>query len=207
MYDTITGNNSSNRLEEIKKCLSGLIRHAADTRLRKLVDSPEIEVCELEADFIPGRILANNLAFILISGDLIRIAFKTHFNTDAAKRIAFRVPDGTVASNISEREVFDFVKEYCNLVAGNVVALFEGISIDMGIGLPLCTRGFNEVFTDYEDLASSSIIHSDFWRMRVNDSEFVCSALFEIIDDRPLECLIDYEIVDETNIEGKIEFL
>lgn len=207
MDDTITGNNPSNRLEGIKKCLSGLIRHSADTRLRKLVDCPEIEVCELEADFVPGRILANHLAFILISGDLIRVTFKTHFNTDAAKRIAFRGDGGTIVSNVSEREVFDFVKEYCNLVAGNVVALFEGVNIDMGIGLPLCTRGFYEVFTDYENLASSSIIHSDFWRMRVNDSEFVCSALFEIIDDRPLECLINYEIVDEANIEGAIEFL
>ncbi len=204
---TITGNNNSNRLADIKKILSGLIRHATDTRLRKLVDCQEIEVCELEADFVPGRILANNMAFILISGDLIRVTFKTHFNTDAAKKIVFRGDGGTVARNVSEREVFDFVKEYCNLVAGNMVSLFGVVNIDMGIGLPLCTRGFNEVFTNYDDMASSSIIHSDFWRMRVNGSEFVCSALFEIIDDRSLECLIDYEIVDDANIEGAIEFL
>ena len=207
MDDTITGNNPSNRLEDIKKCLSDLIRHAASTRLRKLVDCPEIEVCELEADFVPGRILANHLAFILISGDLIRVTFKTHFSKDAAKRIAFRGNGGTAARNVSEREVFDFVKEYCNLVAGNVVSLLGGVNIDMGIGLPLCTRGFYEVFTDYESMASSSIIHTDFWRMRVKGSEFVCSALFEIIDHGPLKCLIDHKIVDDANTEGAIEFL
>lgn len=198
---------SEEPLDAIKDKLAQLVRHAAISRLKKHADCAEIEVSEIEAGFIPGRILANHMAFILISGNSVRVTFKTHFNTGAAKSLGMRVFGSDMADDVSEKQAFDFIKEYCNLVAGYVVTLFEGVGIDMGIGLPLCTRGFYEVFSDYEEMVYPSIIYSDFWRMQANGNEVYCSALFEIIDEKPLECLIGYEIPEETNIDGEIEFL
>lgn len=207
MENNITTEDAPDKLDVIKHSLASLIRHAAVSRLEKVIDCTAIEVSELGPDFVPGKILANNLALIQITSSLVRVTFKCHFNTEAAKKLAFRVCDSDKTTTVSEKAVLDFIKEYCNLVAGNVVTLFEGAAIDMGIGLPICTRGFYEVFSNYEEMAATSIIHADFWRMRANGSEIFGSALIEIIDEIPLECMIGYQIAEESNTEGEIEFL
>jgi len=207
MDNNTTTNDAAEKLDVIKHSLASLIRHAAISRLEKIIDCTAIEVSDLGPDFVPGKILANHLALIQITSNLVRVTFKCHFNTDAAKKLAFRVFGSDKTNTVSEKEVLDFIKEYCNLVAGKVVALFEGAAIDMGIGLPICTRGFYEVFSNYEEMAATSIIHADFWRMRANGSEIFGSALIEIIDENSLECMIGYRIAEESNTEGEIEFL
>lgn len=207
MDKNITTEDAPDKLDAIKRSLASLIRHAALSRLEKVIDCTAIEVSDLGTDFVPGKILANHLALIQITSSLVRVTFKCHFNTDATKKLAARVFGGDRKNAVSEKEVTDFIKEYCNLVAGKVVALFEGASIDMGIGLPICTRGFYEVFSNYEEMAATSIIHADFCRMRANGGEIICSALIEIIDENLLECMIGYQIAEESNTEGEIEFL
>lgn len=207
MNHNITTGKVMDTSRVIRDNVAKLIRNAAISRLEKTIDGAAVEVNELEADFIPGRILANHLAFIQISGEFVTVTFKCHFSIEAVKKIAAHKFDADKKNMVSDREVFDFIKEYCNLVAGKVVALFFDCSIEMGIGLPLCTTGFYEVFSKYDEAELLPNMHYDFWRMQVNGSNMVCSSIFEVLNETRLTGLEGYEIAADSNTEGEIEFL
>ena len=192
----------------IKGKLCELVRFAALSRLKVHTDCEEIEQAELGESFRPGRILANNMVFILASGEPVRVTFKAHFNIDTAKDLAFRVFGGDSAATISEKRAVDYFKEYSNLVAGSVVTLFEKIEIELGISLPLSTRGFYEVFADYQERQQPIISYSDFWALKVNGHTVFCSALLEILDRQRLEKLINFDVTEaEDNDDEEMDFL
>lgn len=194
--------------QAIKDKLKKVVRHASISRLKIHADSPEIEIKELDSGFQPGRILSSNMVFILVSGDAVRLTFKVHFNTRTAKKLAFRIFGGSTPADISERQAIDYFKEYGNLVAGNVVTLLAKIDVELGISLPLCTRGFYEVFSDYTEKQSPVIAYSDFWELKVDGHDIFCSAQFEIMDKKALEKLADHEIAEEEEEDdGEIDFL
>jgi len=185
-----------------------LIRYASISRLKVHTDCEEIEIRDLGPEFRPGRILANNMVFILVSGDALRVTFKAHFNMDTGKSLAFRVFGGKSAADISRKQAIDYFKEFGNLAAGSIVTLFEKIDIDLGISLPLCTRGFYEVFSDYTEKDNPVITYSDFWALTANDSTVHCSALIEILDRKSLARLVDFEIAeDESGADDEMDFL
>ena len=207
MDNTRTNEDIARDAAAIRDKVAEFVRHSAFLRLKNQADCPDVDVRTLADDFVPGRILANNMAFILISGDSVRITFKVHFNLATAKNLAFRVFGGESAEDIPVRQAFDYVKEYCNLVAGNVVSLFENVGVDLGISLPLCTRGFYEVFSDYAENDYPVVTYSRFWRLQANENVIFCSARFELLNRKSLTNLIGFEIPEETIGDSEIEFL
>lgn len=192
----------------LKGKLRELVRYASSSRLQIHTGAAEIEVREVDSHFKPGRILANNMVFILVSGDALRVTFKVHFNLRDAKHLAFRIFGGAAPEDISGKQAIDYFKEYGNLVAGSVVTQFEKLDVGLGISLPLCTRGFYEVFSDYSEKQHPIITHSDFWKLDVSGQQIFCSALLEIMDKKPLAGLADYEIVAETDdSDAEMDFL
>lgn len=175
--------------------LSELVRYASLSLLIAHADSQDVQIRAMDSGFKPGKILASNMIFILVSGDALRLTFKVHFETRTAKRLAVRIFDQSSAANISEKHAIDYFKEYANLVAGRVVALSEKLELELGISLPLCTRGFYEVFSDYSEKLHPIVTFSDFWKLQISDNEIFCSAQFEILNKKKLDNLVDYEIV------------
>ena len=194
-------------IQALKDKLKALVRHAALARLKRHSGSPEVETRELGCGFRPGRILASNMVFILVSGDALRLTFKVHFNIRTAKNLAFSIFGGDSPEDISEQQAVDYVKEYGNLVAGSVVTLLGENNIELGISLPLSTRGFYEVFSDYSEKQHPVITCSDFWELKANGNEIHCSALLEILNRNALGDLPAYEIVDEADDDGEMDFL
>ena len=185
--------------------LKELVRYASLSRLKAHTDSSEVEIKELDSGFRPGRILASNLVFILVSGDAMRLTFKIHFDTRTAKYLAYRIFGGKLPDDISPKQAIDYFKEFGNLVAGSVVTLMAESNIELGISLPLSTRGFYEVYSDYSEKQYPIITYSDFWALKVNGHDIFCSAQFEILDRKPLENLVGYEIAEEGNIDDDAE--
>lgn len=185
-----------------------IVRDASVSRLRIHTGSECIEITELAPPFRPGKILGSNMVFILVSGDAIRLTFKIHFNLGTAKKLAHRIFGGTSFSAISEKQAVDYVKEYANLVAGNVVSLLSEYGVDLGLSLPLCTRGFYEVFTDYTEKVAPIIAYNDFWNLKVDGLDLFCSSQFEVMNMALLENVGTYrnrESAEESDEE--IEFL
>ena len=194
--------------QALKDKLKALVRHASTSRFKIHTDSPEVETKELGPGFRPGRILASNMVFILVSGDALRLTFKVHFATGTAKNLAFRIFGGNSPADISEQQAIDYFKEYGNLVAGSVVTLLGENGIDLGISLPLSTRGFYEVFSDYCEKQHPIITFSDFWELRANGKNTHCSAVLEILNQKQLGNLAAYEIVEAaSDDDAEIDFL
>jgi CheY-specific phosphatase CheX len=194
--------------QALKDKLKELVRYAAASRLKIHTGSAEVETIEMGSGFRPGRILASNMVFILVSGDALRLTFKAHFNIRTARNLAFRIFGGNSPAAISENQAIDYFKEYGNLVAGSVVTLLGKSGVESGISLPLSTRGFYEVFSDYSEKHHPAITFSDFWELRSNGCGIHCCALLEILNRRQLANLGDHELVEEAdNDDGEMDFL
>ncbi|SDH72161.1 hypothetical protein [Propionivibrio dicarboxylicus] len=185
----------------IKEKLSELVRYASITRAKTQANAESVVIGEMESSFQSGRILAPHMAFILISGETIRITFKAHFSIRSAKRLAFRIYGGASAEQIRERQAIDFVKEYTNLVAGNLVTRLSNVGVEVGISLPLATSGFYEVFADYIDKQIPTVACSDFWELDVDGYKLYCSAQYEFLSIERLAKLADVVVEEEDDEE------
>ncbi|MEI7431403.1 MAG: chemotaxis protein CheX [Betaproteobacteria bacterium] len=195
-------------VQVLKDKLNELVRHATVSRLKIHTDSDEVETKALDSSFRPGKILASNMVFILVSGDALRLTFKIHFNTRTGRNLALRIYGGKSAADISEKQAIDYFKEYGNLVAGSVITLLGENNIELGISLPLCTRGFYEVFSDYTEKQHPVINYSHFWELHVKEQTVFCSAQYEILNIKPFETLVEYEISeDASGDDGEMDFL
>ena len=195
-------------IRALKEKLKELVRHAAISRLKIHAGCAEVETREQGPAFKPGRILASHMVFILVSGDAVRLTFKVHFNTGTARNLAFRIFGGDSPDDIAEKQAIDYFKEYGNLVAGSVVTLLGENDVELGISLPLSTRGFYEVFSDYSEKQHPIITFSDFWELKANGNDIHCSALLEILNPKQLAKLVAYEIVEQADgDDGEMEFL
>ena len=208
MNTTSVDETVSPDIAALKDKLKALLRHASLSRLKNHAGAAEIDIRELGCGFRPGKILASNMVFILVSGDAFRLTFKVHFNTRTARKLAFRIFGGNSPDAISEKQAIDYFKEYGNLVAGSVVTLLAESGVELGISLPLSTRGFYEVFSDYSEKLDPIVAFSDFWELRTNDRSIHCGAQFEILNHRQLAELAAYEIVEEADsADAEMDFL
>jgi hypothetical protein len=202
----MTMNDDPPQLLAIKAKLTELVRFASVSRLKAHSDCEDIITTEMPENFRPGKVLANNMVFILTSGEPVRVTFKAHYNMDTARALALRIFGGLSAHAISERRAVDYMKEYCNLVAGKIVTLFEDLNIDLGISLPQQARGFYEVFADYQEKDKPTVSFSDFWTLSAGEYTIACSAVMEILDRTQLESLLDYALAD-TSDDEEMDFL
>lgn len=191
----------------IRFALCELVRHASQSRLRIQTGQAGVEVRTLDPGFRPGRILASNMVFILVSGDALRLTFKVHFDTRAARALACRIFGKASPDDVAARQAIDFFKEYTNLVAGNLVALLGESGIQLGISLPMATRGFYEVFVDYTEQDEPVATGSDFWQLFVGGQTLYCSAQYELLDHQRLKPLAGQIIGDESGDDGEVDFL
>lgn len=144
-----------------------------------------------------GHVLGNMMSIILVTGDALRITLKIHFSMDSAKRLSYSVYRCKTAADVEDGKAIDFLKELCNLIAGQLVRNFESVSIPMGISLPLCTRGFYEVFADYSPTEKPLIRFSDVWRLSLNDASVYGSVMYEISNAERLSQVSDIRIEEE----------
>lgn len=126
-------NNSTNNV-------LGQIRSASLDQFKIYIKSSEVTARDRSSEELA---YVQQLAHILVSGDDIEINFKVHFMLEVAKNYTIEKL-GNVT--VSDRLCVDFVKEYCNLVAGKAKAILETVGLSMGQSLPFAMQGYNELF-------------------------------------------------------------
>jgi CheY-specific phosphatase CheX len=207
MDNAKSGDGVSLDVPSLKQQLGVLLRHASQSRLAMHTGGLAVEVAAMEAPFRPGRVLAEEMVFILISGDSVRFTLKIHFNIQTARQLALRIFGVKSAQDISAQQARDYVKEYANLVAGSLVAMSGTCGIELGISLPLCTRGFYEVFADYSEKTSPLVVCHDFWVLRVEGQELSCSAQVEMLDLPKLSAIAACDLTDAAEEDEEMMFL
>ena len=194
----------------LREKIKNLIRHSSLERIRLHSRHDDFNVVELTEAYTPGQVLGNWMALIFVSGESIRITYKIHFDYNCVKNLAYPVYGKSSADLLSDQQAVDFMKELCNLTAGQLVKIFEEHDLSIGISLPLCTRGFYEVFSDYKETEHPIIRYSDTWYLQYGEVKLVSSAIIEILDaSSDLKKLLSYEIPDDDDDDDdeELDFL
>ncbi len=192
-------------IDLIKSKVKELVRHAALARIEDHSRLEGFDLQELEGLYKPGQVMGNWMSIILVTGDALRITVKLHFSLQDARALSCTVYGAESPESVGEGKAVDFVKELCNLTVGYIVKEFDAMSIAMGISLPLCTRGFYEVFADYVPTEQPLIRFSDIWRLEHEGHAVNATVMYEISNPEVLQVLESYE-VDEGDSEDDSEF-
>jgi len=119
-----------------------LVRDSSLSRLKILSGRDNITISEMSVEPL---VFGHWMSFILGSGKSLRIIFKAHFMTDAARYFAAKTYKA-YKEKISQEQALDFVREFCNLTAGQIKLDLDRNNVVIGASLPGITRGFDEIF-------------------------------------------------------------
>lgn len=192
----------------IKNKLISLIRHSTEDRARLHSHNNEFTLSAPGRDFKPGQVLGNWMSMILVSGEALRIIYKLHYNLSEVKAIAYRTYGKDTPEQLSDKQAMDFMKELCNLSAGQMIKIFDENQLPLGMSLPLCARGFYEIFADYTLANKPFIKFGDLWSLKCGDMDIMLSCVIEILDASALVTILNYEIpVNAKNDDGEMDFL
>jgi CheY-specific phosphatase CheX len=181
-----------------------LIRDCALRRMKTHSCSPEVEIEEVSADY-NRTVHGNWMGLILVSGKDMRVTYKVHFNVKDVKVILAEML-GKDPSEISVGLSLDFIKEFCNLTAGNIKQVLEEQAepIATGISLPIVTKGFDDLF--YQPSTKDEI--QELWRIRVGGVGIYVTPHVNIFDTSKLQNvqLADANAAADDD-DGDIDFL
>ena len=142
-------NSKSHFLDVARLCSKQILSQYSST--------DEISVMDLN----PEQLKFNQyMCMIRISGDELRMAFRTHFLVKEARGMtSSRFSRGP--NSLTSDQVVDAMKEYCNETAGRLKFVLETSKIPVGHSLPFALRGFNEMLFK-EHL---QVTDQDYWRL------------------------------------------
>lgn len=146
------------------------------------------------------KLHAHWISFILVASKPLKITLKTHYAIEDIKSLVAKTLCKEKA-DINDDQVTDFMKEFCNLCAGNVKKQLLK-HVEMGISLPLIARGFDEIFMP----AEKENLFKDYWKLQSQSFGItvVCSADLEIMD-RDSIARMDFN-VDGSSSNDEIDF-
>lgn len=183
-------------IDEITKAnLINHIREASLSRLKIHSTRENIRLAELPHEPL---VFAHWMSFILAAGPSLRITFKVHYMTEAAKFFAANTYR-TSKEKISQSQALDFFREFCNLTMGQMKIVLAGSKIKVGVSLPIMARGFDEIFYPRP---KNSILN--YWSLSCEEEKVFCSTQIEVHEDFVLQK--DWKKNSDADL-GQVEFL
>jgi len=92
-----------------------------------------------------GPVHGHWMSLILMAGQPFRLTYKVFYSSPLSRALPARRLESR-PDDISDSIMADFMREFCNLMAGGVKRTLAQMQIPVGLSLPLVTRGFDEVF-------------------------------------------------------------
>lgn len=203
--------SSVETVDLIKDKINTIVRHAAEDSVRLQSHNTEIKLAEPDRKFKLGQVLGNRMSLILVSGETLRLTFKLHYNIGEIKAIAHRAYGKNTPAELSDKQAMDFMKELCNLSAGQVVKIFEENNLPLGMSLPLGARGFYDIFADYAPASQPFVKYGDLWSLKFGECTIMISSVVEMLDTQALSSILNYEIpmndANDRSDDEEIDFL
>lgn len=144
-------------------------------------------------------IFSKRVANILVGNTDLRFILKIHYNDFLGKKLLEKY-SGVKESNPDK--VDDLFLECCNLLGGRLKKSFEDINLNIGISIPVRTRGLDEFFFDRKDMDDLS--HELMWEMSNGEDSFYMAVFIEVVNIVALE-EINFEEIS-TSEEDDVEF-
>ncbi len=173
--------------------INSIIRNKSLNSLSAITKNNKTEIEETNS---PQAVCSHWMSLITIAGNEIKVTFKTQFTTSTAKHFASLGRENKLISNTNSR---DFIREYCNIMAGRLKQTFAKNQITTSISLPILCRGFDDLFFTASDRSGTP---TDRWKLRNNDFVLHCSSFFEISSE--LKVIIKDN--DANDYDNDIEF-
>lgn len=197
--------SSEEKIDLIKQKIISIIRYSTEDRIHLHTNNMDFKLSELNRDYKLGQVLGDWMSLILVSYESMRITFKLHYNLSDIKAIAYRVYGKKTPDELSDKQAMDFMKELCNLAAGQVVKIFGECNIPLGMSLPLCARGFYDIFSDYTHSTRPFIKYGDLCSLESAACNIKITSAIEILDHEALSNILNYEIPVKTTEKSEEE--
>ena len=196
-------------LERVRQNLQSVVRTTVCRQVAQFsgCELPLVEeLCRVEGfeQYAPGDVLASEMVLVAISGPELQLMLKIHFHHNQAQA---RLRPTTDTPNPLTAKDMDYMKELCNQVGGALCRLFSTHDVATGLSVPLCTRGYYEIYADYRERAQPLVKLADAWSLQGEFGNLYVSCYYEINDNRVLPALeaLSMDAVDSDDDE--IDFL
>ena len=184
--------------------LKQILRQSSLLRWEACSQNSSFEIREIEGGYKEGKVYANRISLILLAGNNINITIKMHFDNSNIKKLSSGLLSKK-ANEVSDTQACDFVKEFCNLMAGHIKKVFEDHDIHVESSLPISTRGLYQVYVEDRSVKYETTFN-DGWYVLNDDMTFVCSVVVELIDSNHLGNILTIDL-DSLDEEDEVEFL
>ncbi|MFW7380693.1 MAG: hypothetical protein ACOH5I_17905 [Oligoflexus sp.] len=151
---------------------------------------PEVEVVDGDVEQLK---FSEQMALILLNGPKVRMFFKFHFAITEVKAL---LQDRFPKESFNDMRVKDYMKEFCNLVAGKLKSKLSNANLRMGQSLPISLIGYNEIFFRQE-----SHKYTFAFNVSLNEHRFMCSASLEYTDDDAVQAIVDSDLLAEEDAD------
>lgn len=159
-------------------------------------------VTDLE-DVKLGDVLSQRLVLVNLSADNARLLIKLHHDEKIDELVSMRVARHAKSPTMEAK--IEYVKEMANLICSHLAAVLERSGVFLSMSLPLATRGYYEIYSQYEQSSDPSIKFSDLFAIKNDKHLFYFTVQVE---------LSEHKLLSETGLgdsdpepESKIEFL
>lgn len=144
------------------------------------------------------------MSLVLVANASARVLFKAHYNITDIKSATPAFDEQNSRPEL-EMAVSDFMREYCNMVGGDIKSSLESNKIPAGVSLPLVTRGFDEVFATR---AIKTEMIEGRWKLVAAGADVTCTLQIEILTADMIEKIVSikYEAASQEE-EGAVDFL
>ncbi|MBF0312782.1 MAG: hypothetical protein HQK52_05160 [Oligoflexia bacterium] len=178
-----------------------MVKDTSVSRFKTHMKIDEIQV-SIPANCDANVIRSFHTVIILISGDDIKMTFKSHFDSELAGYLCAKA---LKKESVSWDKAIDFMKEYSNVVAGKIKKFFMDQEVIVGLSLPIVTRGFDEIFFEPPETGNVLI---DNWILSIESNHLYCTCIAEILNKNRIQSIkypLEKQATDES--DGEVSFL
>jgi hypothetical protein len=156
-------------------------------------------------DYSNITVFGHWLCIILVSHRDMIIRFKTHFSTDSGRAMVNALGLDEQGTQ-DQKLIVDIVKEFNNLVAGQVKESLDTVSgSESGITLPFITRGFDQHLAMCHVRRSKAVRFYNFWTLETKNCDLIMSTEIQMNEWDILEDIKGFR--NEEREKGNLEFL
>ncbi len=196
LTDNVNVEKMDSSSDSIFNQLQVLIRKRSLYALEVMSKNSNLQVQEVSAD---NKVKGHWMSVISVSGEQIHITLRVQFNIEAAQFLS-QESTGLSNDNSTMSQHKDFIREFCNMLAGYTKNILINNSISVAVSLPILCRGFDNYFFDFNKQPSTQ---QDEWIIAYEKFRVDCSSVIEIYDTLRINHLTN----EDTEIGGEVEFL
>lgn len=169
------------------KILEDLCRNGTLSRMRSHARLNDITIEELNGEEAAMASVGQWLSLIFIASKAVKIVFKTHYQANDIRFFAANALELPNPDRVTQKQIEDFVKEFCNLSAGIIKIAFE--ETGSRISLPMVTRASDDMFFN-SDYNGGKQVFEDRWLLKHAKGQMACSVVIEVFDKKSLDRII-----------------